>query len=201
MMCLSRTMLLVAMALECPMSSGFKIPVTHMPSPSFSSSSSSCWAKIPANLAGIRGCLDSAGENRQKQGWRCRNMRQSDVLSVARLDKACYGGQGLWTPSMYEEEVAGEHNVLLVLEEVEEKAGRDGQLVGVGALSHVLDEGSITNMAVSPSSRRRGLGSMILFGILKRARHLGLDHLYLEVSSGSAAQAPMRAADARMPDS
>jgi N-acetylglutamate synthase-like GNAT family acetyltransferase len=193
-----RALLLVAMALECPMSSGFKIPVTRIPSPSFSSSSLSCWAKIPASLAGIRGCLDSAGENRQKQGLRCRNMQLSDVSSVARLDKDCYGGQGLWTPSMYEEELAGDRNVLLVLEEVEEKPGRDGKLVGVGALSHVLDEGSITNLAVSPLSRRQGLGSMILSGILNRARHLGLNHLYLEVSSGSAAQAPMRAIHAEM---
>lgn len=177
---LLRTILLTALALECPMCGGFQFPVTRRLPPS-----SPRRARIPASLVGIRARGNSAVEDQQKQGWLCRRMGLSDVSRVARLDKECYGGQGLWTAGMYEEELAGDRNILLVLEVANGQAGQDGELVGVGALSHILDEGSITNMAVCPSSRRQGLGSMILSGILSRARHLGLDHLSLEVSQES----------------
>lgn len=86
-------------------------------------------------------------------------MREQDIPRVVLLDQQCYGPMGLWTADMYAEEVNGERSEIVVLETRGATVG--SEIVGVCALSHVLDEGSITNVAVSPYSRRQG-GSSVL---------------------------------------
>jgi hypothetical protein len=79
----------------------------------------------------------------------CRSMRKEDMESVVLLDRECYGGGGLWTQKMYEQEMMSERSRVLVLL-------LGARIVGVGCISYVLDEGSIENIAVSPRERGRG---------------------------------------------
>ncbi len=50
-----------------------------------------------------------------------------------------------------------------------------------GGMTHVLDEGSITNIAVRPDLRRLGLGRAVVTALLDRAREIGVSDVFLEV--------------------
>ena len=61
-------------------------------------------------------------------------------------------------------------------------------VVGYAGLTHVLDEGSITNVAVAPEWRRQGVADALLGELERRARAplLKLAFLTLEVRAGNA---------------
>lgn len=61
------------------------------------------------------------------------------------------------------------------------------ELLGYVCLSHVLDEGSIDTIAVSPAHRREGLGQKLLDAAEARAKELGLSFIHLEVRAGNEA--------------
>ena len=61
----------------------------------------------------------------------------------------------------------------------------DGSVAGYLALSSVLDEGSIDNVAVRPDCRRRGIGDALLQDAAERAREKGLAFLTLEVRASN----------------
>lgn len=56
-----------------------------------------------------------------------------------------------------------------------------------GGMTVVLDEGSITNIAVRPDLRRRGLGRATVTALLNEARSRGVTVVYLEVRVSNAA--------------
>ena len=58
-------------------------------------------------------------------------------------------------------------------------------VVGYAGLTHVLDEGSITNVAVAPEWRRRGIADALLRELERRAHALALAFLTLEVRVGN----------------
>lgn len=60
-------------------------------------------------------------------------------------------------------------------------------VLGYVCLSHVLDEGSIDTIAVSPAHRRKGLGQKLLDAAETRAKELGLAFIHLEVRAGNEA--------------
>lgn len=59
----------------------------------------------------------------------------------------------------------------------------DSKIVGHGGFTAVLDEGDITNIAVRPEFRRRGLASKILEAMITFASERNLAFLTLEVRS------------------
>ena len=59
----------------------------------------------------------------------------------------------------------------------------DGKIVGHGGFTTVLDEGDITNIAVRPEFRRKGLASKILEAMISSASEQNLSFLTLEVRS------------------
>jgi [ribosomal protein S18]-alanine N-acetyltransferase len=63
-------------------------------------------------------------------------------------------------------------------------------VVGYGGVWLTVDEGHITTIASAPEVRRRGVGELILNGLIDAARDLGANHLTLEVRvSNTPAQA------------
>lgn len=58
-------------------------------------------------------------------------------------------------------------------------------LAGYGGMYYVLDEGTITNIAVAPEYRRRGGGGLLLDAMIERAKALSLALLMLEVRSSN----------------
>ncbi len=63
----------------------------------------------------------------------------------------------------------------------------DGEVVAYGGMLTVLDEGQITNIAVSPSHRRKGFGRAILDALEEYALQNGIAFLSLEVRSSNMA--------------
>lgn len=64
----------------------------------------------------------------------------------------------------------------------------DGErLVGYAGMTAVLDEGDVTNVAVHPDHRRRGLGRTLVTALVAEAERRGLSLLHLEVREGNLA--------------
>ncbi len=57
----------------------------------------------------------------------------------------------------------------------------DGQVSAYGGMTYVLDEGSVTNIAVSPSHRGQGLGRRVVQALLAESLSRDLATVFLEV--------------------
>ena len=65
-----------------------------------------------------------------------------------------------------------------------------GRVVAYGGMTTVLDEGSVTNIAVHPEARRRGYGRAVTQELIRRASACGIRTVFLEVrESNTAARA------------
>ena len=62
-----------------------------------------------------------------------------------------------------------------------------GVVVAYGGMTYVLDEGSVTNIAVHPEYRRRGYGRRVTEALLHRAGSLGVKSVFLEVRESNQA--------------
>ena len=72
-------------------------------------------------------------------------MQEKHLPALAELEKQCFHAP--WSEKMLREELGG--GIFLVAEQ-------DGEVQGYVGCQTVLDEGYITNVAVSPDFRRRG---------------------------------------------
>ncbi len=64
-------------------------------------------------------------------------------------------------------------------------AERDGEVLGYAGCQTVLDEGYVTNVAVSPNCRREGIGRALIAGLLGQAGERGLGFVTLEVRASN----------------
>ena len=62
-----------------------------------------------------------------------------------------------------------------------------GRVVAYGGMICAVDEGQITNIAVLPDYRRRGMGDAIVRSLLRYAKDQHLDSVTLEVRASNAA--------------
>ena len=102
-------------------------------------------------------------------------MAESHLAALAEIDKACFHAP--WSEAMLREELG--KGIFLVAE-------RDGQVVGYVGCQTVLDEGYITNVAVSPDCRRQGVGRALIAELVQRARAQGLSFVTLEARASNA---------------
>ncbi len=63
----------------------------------------------------------------------------------------------------------------------------DGQVVAYGGMTYVLDEGSVTNIAVHPDRRRQGYGRAVLRRMLLEAEQRALSFVFLEARESNLA--------------
>lgn len=96
--------------------------------------------------------------------------RHLDALQ--RLEQQCFSIP--WTREQLEAELPDVHHEFLVAEAGEEVLGYVGMM-------YVLDEGYISNVAVAPGYRRRGIGAALITELLRRAEALALAFVTLEV--------------------
>ena len=85
-----------------------------------------------------------------------------------------------WTDAMLRMQLQPDSHVFLTAE-------ADGAVVGYVGMLYVLDEGYISNVAVRPDHRRRGVAEALLAALEARGRALMLSFLTLEVREGNAA--------------
>ena len=102
-------------------------------------------------------------------------MAERHLAALAAIEKACFHAP--WSETMLREELG--KGIFLVAE-------RDGAAVGYVGCQTVLDEGYITNVAVSPDCRRQGIARALLDELKARAAQAGLSFVTLEVRASNA---------------
>ena len=96
---------------------------------------------------------------------------------VERLEQRCFSVP--WTEAQLRAQLSDDRHVFLVAE-------RGDEVLGYVGLMHVLDEGYISNVAVSPDCRRQGIGAALIAELTRRAGRLELAFLTLEARASNA---------------
>ena len=99
-------------------------------------------------------------------------MEAQNVEALARIEQACFAAP--WTVEGLAEELANPHAVFRV-------AVEDGAVLGYVGMHHLVDEGFITNVAVDPTARRRGVARALLADLRNYGQSRGLYRITLEV--------------------
>lgn len=102
-------------------------------------------------------------------------MQEKHLPALAELEKQCFHAP--WSEKMLREELGG--GIFLVAEQ-------DGEVQGYVGCQTVLDEGYITNVAVSPDFRRRGAARLLIAELIARAKEKRLVFVTLEVRESNA---------------
>ena len=109
---------------------------------------------------------------------RITDAREDLLPQIQRIEQQSFSVP--WTEAMLRMQLQPDSHVFLTAE-----AG--GEVVGYVGLLYVLDEGYISNVAVRPDMRRRGVADALLRALEARARALRLSFLTLEVRESNAA--------------
>ena len=104
--------------------------------------------------------------------------REELLPQVQRIEQQCFSLP--WTEAMLRMQLQPDSHVFLTAE-------TEGVVVGYVGMLYVLDEGYISNVAVRPDFRRRGVAEALLRALEARSRALRLSFLTLEVRAGNAA--------------
>ena len=102
-------------------------------------------------------------------------MQQEHIAAVAALEQACFSAP--WSAAALAEELTNPLAVFCV-------AVEDDAVLGYVGMHHVLDEGFITNVAVSPDARRRGVARALLADLAAYGTAHSLYRITLEVRVG-----------------
>ncbi len=107
-------------------------------------------------------------------------MNADHLDEIERLERICFSRP--WSKRMLGEELENACAAFLVAEDAD-----SGQVVGYAGVLVMADEGYITNVAVFPEYRRRGIGAQIIEVFMNFARANRLAFLTLEVRPSNAA--------------
>lgn len=101
----------------------------------------------------------------------------TDIPEMLGIERAVYGGKTPWDSAAFASELKRETDRLyLVLRR------HDRLLAFIGCtFNETKSDAHITNIAVVPDFQNRGLGHFLIAIMIKKARHLGLDQVSLEV--------------------
>ena len=103
---------------------------------------------------------------------RIRRMQQQDVVQAAALEAQIFSLP--WSEQAFSDALKLTHTVFLVAEE-------GGRVAGYIGMYLSLEEGEITNVAVAPEFRARGIADALLTEIKREAAECGVTSLVLEV--------------------
>ena len=104
-------------------------------------------------------------------------MNADHLDEVAELERVCFPDP--WSRNMLAEELGNALSAFLVALDGE------GEVAGYAGLQVVLDEGTVTNIAVRPDCRRRGVAGRLLQVFLDFAQGNRLAFLTLEVRASN----------------
>lgn len=107
-----------------------------------------------------------------------RSINKGDTKQLAELDEICFAVP--WSEQAFIDETENELANYIIAED-------NGTVIGYVGYWKVVDEGHITNIAVSPDYRRKGIASEMLSKIIKAAYDDKLYLLTLEVRKSNIA--------------
>ena len=99
------------------------------------------------------------------------------LSAVAKIEELCFSEP--WSEKSLE--------LLCTEENFGVVAVSEGQVVAYGGMTCVLDEGSVTNIAVHPEYRRQGIGRLVVTALCGRAELCGINTVFLEVRESNLA--------------
>lgn len=102
-----------------------------------------------------------------------RKMEKADVNEASELEAMVFSMP--WSASDFLEMVMAPYAYYFV---AEDDAGR---IVGICGLRDIAGEGEITNVAVHPLARRKGIGQQLIEQVMKQCEGLGIKDVTLEV--------------------
>lgn len=105
-------------------------------------------------------------------------MTHENVADAAHIEQACFSSP--WSLAALKSELTNATAVFYV-------ARINGAVSGYAGMHHVVDEGYITNIAVLPRDRRRGVARALLKRYFAYARENSLRIITLEVRESNAA--------------
>lgn len=125
-----------------------------------------------------------------------RYMQLPDIPQVVTIDNLAFDPP--WSARSYSYEVSeSNYSHMVVLEQEDAARPVNGwrrivqnlsgarepekHILGYGGLWHIMDEAHISTIATHPDFRGRGLGEVLLAGMIRRALTLKADYLVLEV--------------------
>ncbi|MDY3617928.1 ribosomal protein S18-alanine N-acetyltransferase [Agathobaculum sp.] len=95
--------------------------------------------------------------------------------ALAHVERACFAAP--WSEDALRDELG--RGIFLAAEQ-------DGEVAGYVGCQTVLDEGYVTNVAVSPAFRRQGIGRALVSALLSRAQDMRLSFVTLEARASNA---------------
>ena len=105
--------------------------------------------------------------------------RPEHLDDILLMEQQCFSVP--WTRDQLAAQMSDSMYIFLAAED------ESGRAVGYVGLMYVLDEGYISNVAVSPSRRREGIADMLLTELYARAKAKKLSFLTLEVRESNLA--------------
>lgn len=106
-----------------------------------------------------------------------RLMTLEDVDAVHEIESRCFSTP--WSKESFVQEITSNNLARYMVLELE------GQIIAYGGFWIVVDEAHITNIAVDPSMRRRGLGKILVKGMIEEIEKTDLDNVTLEVRASN----------------
>ncbi len=102
-----------------------------------------------------------------------REMTVKDISQVVEIENACFSLP--WSEKSFQESIIREDTLFLVSEE------QVSIITGYIGMYISYDEGSITNVAVSPEYRKKGFGEALVSAAKEKAREKQVEKIFLEV--------------------
>ena len=99
-------------------------------------------------------------------------MTAAHLDGVCKIENDCFVHP--WSRESLESELQNDNSLFYV-------AAEDDKVIGYIGMNFVLDEGYISNVAVDPEARRRGIGRALVKEMLRRAAERSLAFVTLEV--------------------
>ncbi len=106
-----------------------------------------------------------------------RQAEEKDIKIMAEMDVLCFSAP--WSELSFEKEIKENHLAFYIVAEINER------VVGYAGLWCIVDEGHITNVAVHPDFRRKGIGEALVSVLLEHTTEIGLLSHTLEVRASN----------------
>ncbi|MDD3168499.1 MAG: ribosomal protein S18-alanine N-acetyltransferase [Eubacteriales bacterium] len=106
-----------------------------------------------------------------------RQAEEKDIKPMAEMDILCFAAP--WSEQSFQQEIKENRLAFYIVAEIEDR------MVGYAGLWSVVDEGHITNVAVHPAYRRRGIGEALVSVLLAHTVKIGILSHTLEVRASN----------------
>ena len=114
---------------------------------------------------------------RLRSNMEIRKAEKRHIKGIAELERVSFSSP--WSESAIDETMSRDETLFLVALEGDEVIGYIGSY-------YCLTDGYITNVAVSPASRRNGVGRALVSRLIEEGKFLSLDFWTLEVRESNA---------------